>query len=86
MIPTANHVVLRKAKAGFDRQPQSLANAPAMRLEEHPMARPTGLEPVTDCLEGSCSIQLSYGRPKEKIIIQTTENSATKYCNCLTPS
>jgi len=20
----------------------------------------TGLEPVTDCLEGSCSIQLSY--------------------------
>ena len=24
--------------------------------------RPTGLEPVAYCLEGSCSIQLSYGR------------------------
>ncbi len=26
------------------------------------MARPTGFEPVAYCLEGSCSIQLSYGR------------------------
>ncbi len=26
------------------------------------MARPEGLEPPTCCLEGSCSIQLSYGR------------------------
>ena len=25
------------------------------------MARPEGLEPPTCCLEGSCSIQLSYG-------------------------
>ena len=24
--------------------------------------RPKGLEPLTHCLEGSCSIQLSYGR------------------------
>ena len=26
------------------------------------MARPAGLEPTTLCLEGRCSIQLSYGR------------------------
>ena len=26
------------------------------------MARPVGLEPTTLCLEGRCSIQLSYGR------------------------
>ena len=26
------------------------------------VARPVGLEPTTPCLEGRCSIQLSYGR------------------------
>ena len=29
------------------------------------MARPGGLEPPTLCLEGRCSIQLSYGRTHE---------------------
>ena len=29
--------------------------------------RPTGLEPVTYCLEGSCSIRLSYGRLLERV-------------------
>ena len=28
----------------------------------HHMARQKGLEPLTYCLEGSCSIQLSYWR------------------------
>jgi hypothetical protein len=27
------------------------------------LARPAGLEPATYCLEGSCSVRLSYGRP-----------------------
>ena len=35
------------------------------------MACPEGLEPPTYCLEGNCSIRLSYGQlvqPKERII------------------
>ena len=31
------------------------------------MARQTGLEPVTYCLEGSCSIQLSYWRKQSRV-------------------
>ena len=27
------------------------------------LARPAGFEPATRCLEGSCSVRLSYGRP-----------------------
>jgi hypothetical protein len=27
-------------------------------------ARPAGFEPATGCLEGSCSVRLSYGRPE----------------------
>jgi hypothetical protein len=34
-------------------------------LEE--MARPAGFEPATTCLEGTCSIQLSYGRVEEAL-------------------
>ena len=26
--------------------------------------RPAGFEPATRCLEGSCSVRLSYGRPE----------------------
>ena len=31
------------------------------------MARPAGFEPATSSLEGSCSIQLSYGRPAHRL-------------------
>ena len=31
------------------------------------MARPAGIEPTTLCLEGRCSIQLSYGRGRRDI-------------------
>jgi hypothetical protein len=30
------------------------------------MARPARIELTTHCLEGSCSIQLSYGRPNSE--------------------
>ena len=33
----------------------------------HKMARQKGLEPLTYCLEGSCSIQLSYWRLSEQV-------------------
>ena len=33
------------------------------------MARPEGFEPPTLCLEGRCSIRLSYGRVVEVILI-----------------
>ena len=31
-------------------------------IEKEKVARPEGLEPPTLCLEGRCSIRLSYGR------------------------
>ena len=34
------------------------------------MARSAGVEPTTDCLEGSCSIQLSYERARKGTYLQ----------------
>ncbi len=34
------------------------------------MARPAGFEPATSCLEGTCSIQLSYGRVGSRLYLK----------------
>ena len=51
-------------KMGFEPTISSATNWRFNRLSyiHHHMARQKGLEPLTYCLEGSCSIQLSYWR------------------------
>ena len=50
-------------KMGFEPTVSSATNWRFNQLSYiHHMARQKGLEPLTYCLEGSCSIQLSYGR------------------------
>ena len=36
-------------------------------MKRHEVACPEGLEPPTYCLEGSCSIQLSYGQTGSEV-------------------
>ena len=50
-------------KMGFEPTVSSATNWRFNQLSYiHHMARQKGLEPLTYCLEGSCSIQLSYQR------------------------
>ena len=44
------------------RQPEPQSGALPLNYTHHKMVRPKGLEPLAHCLEGSCSIHLSYGR------------------------
>ena len=41
--------------------------ASQLRHSHHILVRPEGLEPPAHCLEGSCSIHLSYGRLKVQV-------------------
>ena len=45
----------------------------------HHMARLKGLEPLTHCLEGSCSIQLSYQRISNCLIMIPQEQDIVKH-------
>jgi hypothetical protein len=62
----------------------------ARKLGYFPMSngrsvRPAGFEPATRCLEGSCSVRLSYGRPK--VIVHAKDHAtATRGSQCVTPS
>ena len=42
------------------------------------MARPAGLEPATLCLEGRCSVRLSYGRD-----LRNSNMGAHGSCSCV---
>ena len=50
-------------------------------------ARPAGFEPATRCLEGSCSVRLSYGRSKRNCARRRSRDGYTKVavCRTLTP-
>jgi hypothetical protein len=48
----------------------------------HVSARPAGFEPATHCLEGSCSIRLSYGRP-ETIVHVKDHATDTRGSRCV---
>jgi hypothetical protein len=45
-------------------------------------ARPAGFEPATRCLEGSCSVRLSYGRSKV-IVYGEDHATATRRSQCV---
>ena len=46
------------------------------------LARPAGFEPATRCLEGSCSVRLSYGRSKRNCARRRSRDGYTKVAVC----
>src|SRR5690242_18007563 len=46
------------------------------------LARPAGFEPATRCLEGSCSVRLSYGR-SNVIVYGEDHATATRRSQCV---
>jgi hypothetical protein len=47
--------------------------------------RPEGFEPPAGCLEGSCSVRLSYGRP-EISVADEDHATATYWSQCVATS
>ena len=52
------------------RQPEPQSGALPTELHPPYLVRPKGLEPLTHCLEGSCSIHLSYKRKLEHPLLE----------------
>src|SRR5438876_5588393 len=51
-------------------------------LKSSDLARPAGFEPATRCLEGSCSVRLSYGRSKRNCARRRSRDGHTKVAVC----
>src|ERR1700757_3847250 len=51
-------------------------------LKSSDLARPAGFEPATRCLEGSCSVRLSYGR-SNVIVYGEDHATATRRSQCV---
>ena len=62
------------------------ARAPTLNTPSD-LARPAGFEPATRCLEGSCSVRLSYGRSKRNCARGRSRDGYMKVAVCrpLTP-
>ena len=74
LAPPARIHALRAIKQALD--PLGIMNPGKLRSVR--MARPAGFEPAASSLEGSCSIQLSYGRLRREVTaIDVRTNRAT---------
>ena len=67
-IVSGEGVVQVTAEVAAGRHRRDRGHGPAICATKR-VACPEGLEPPTCCLEGSCSIQLSYGQPKPRILV-----------------
>ena len=66
------------------KQPTRASGAVQVKPQFSQPARPAGFEPATRCLEGSCSVRLSYGR-SEIIVAGEYHASATCRSQCVAP-